>query len=390
MSVSALRVQVPRRRIAPRGSVLLDFLRAGAAALVMLGHVRGLYFVNYASVEESGPIMAVFYFATGLGHQAVMIFFVLSGYFIASNALAVMGDGRWTWRWYLARRVTRLTVVLWPALAIGAAIDAGGLTLFGLDGPYGAAPEYRHIVLVPVPERTDAIAWIGNALFLQEILVPSYGSNGPLWSLSYEFWYYLLFPALVLALFGRSAPRIRAFWALAALAIALLVGERILLYFTIWLMGAAVQLVPLPYQWAQRGWRRAVVLGAAISAWLGAMVAAKAALLPAFAGDAAVGAATALIVYLLQTAPGVPRAATARLAKTLAGFSYTLYLAHLPPLVFGAAAILAAGGERWQPGLKQLAFGTAIALATLGYAFALSRITEARTDTVRRRLLVGA
>lgn len=80
----------------------------------------------------------------------------------------------------------------------------------------------------------------------------------------------------------------------------------------------------------------------------------------------------------------------ARLAKTLAGFSYTLYLVHLPPLVFGAAAISAAGGGRWQPGLGHLAFGTAIALAILGYAFALSRVTEARTDAIRRRHFGGA
>ena len=390
MNETVLRVPIPRRRIAPYGSMLLDFMRVGAAALVMLGHVRGLYFVDYASVDAKSPIIASLYLATGFGHQAVMIFFVLSGYFIASNALAAMADGRWSWRWYFTRRATRLIIVLWPALALGAAIDWGGLALFGLNGPYGAPTEFRHIILAPVPERADIATWLGNALFLQEILVPSFGSNGPLWSLSYEFWYYLLFPALVLALFGRAPRRIRAFWAFCALAIGFLVGERILLYFSIWLMGAAILFVPLPYQWARHGVPRATALGVVMSTWLAAMAASKAALLPPFAEDMVAGLATAAVVYLLQIAPGMPSPFTARLAKTLVGFSYTLYLAHLPPLVFGAAAIAAMGGGRWQPELGNLAIGTAVALVILVYAFALSRTTEARTDAFRRRLSGGA
>jgi len=38
-----------------------------------------------------------------------------------------------------------------------------------------------------------------NVFFLQTITVPVYGSNSPLWSLANEFWYYLLFPLLLLA-----------------------------------------------------------------------------------------------------------------------------------------------------------------------------------------------
>ena len=33
-----------------------------------------------------------------------------------------------------------------------------------------------------------------NAFFLQTIVGPTFGSNGPLWSLAYEWWYYVLFP----------------------------------------------------------------------------------------------------------------------------------------------------------------------------------------------------
>jgi peptidoglycan/LPS O-acetylase OafA/YrhL len=37
---------------------------------------------------------------------------------------------------------------------------------------------------------------LGNLVFLQAILVPTWGSNGPLWSLAFEFWFYIWFPTL--------------------------------------------------------------------------------------------------------------------------------------------------------------------------------------------------
>jgi peptidoglycan/LPS O-acetylase OafA/YrhL len=39
-----------------------------------------------------------------------------------------------------------------------------------------------------------------NAFFLQTIAGPTFGSNGPLWSLAYEWWYYVLFPLVLAAL----------------------------------------------------------------------------------------------------------------------------------------------------------------------------------------------
>lgn len=41
-------------------------------------------------------------------------------------------------------------------------------------------------------------ALIGNMFFQQTVLVPVYGTNSPLWSLSNEFYYYFIFPALLL------------------------------------------------------------------------------------------------------------------------------------------------------------------------------------------------
>ena len=170
------------------------------------------------------------------------------------------------------------------------------------------------------------------------------------------------------------------------IAIAILVGERILLYFTIWLLGVMAFLAPLPVIFLRDGWPRRVVLAGAGTALLAAMALLRLGGLPGFAADLAVAVACALLVALLQAAPGQPSPRLARLAPKLAGFSYTLYLAHLPPLVFGAAAIVAAGGARWQPDAVSLAAAAAIAMAVFAYAYGLSRLTEAKTAWLRARL----
>jgi hypothetical protein len=39
-----------------------------------------------------------------------------------------------------------------------------------------------------LPTRSTPAVLLGNALFLQGILTPVFGTNIPLWSLSFEFW----------------------------------------------------------------------------------------------------------------------------------------------------------------------------------------------------------
>ncbi|WP_273036639.1 acyltransferase family protein [Massilia timonae] len=68
--------------------------------------------------------------------------------------------------------------------------------------------------------------------------MPEFGGNFPLWSLSNETWYYVLFPLLVM-LFRTQSTFHRLLILLAVAAIVHLLNEAILLYFSIWLLGAA-------------------------------------------------------------------------------------------------------------------------------------------------------
>src|ERR1039458_3880308 len=83
-------------------SAHLDLVRGLAALAVMLGHVRSLFFVEYAQVEHRNLFLQGIYFLTGFGHESVMIFFVLSGLFIGPNVLESVRQGRWSWKRYSA------------------------------------------------------------------------------------------------------------------------------------------------------------------------------------------------------------------------------------------------------------------------------------------------
>ena len=71
----------------------LDMLRGCAAVLVMAGHLRAYVFQNYDSLNSPDLSVKIFYAITGLGHQAVIIFFAMSGFLVGGKALRTNDDG---------------------------------------------------------------------------------------------------------------------------------------------------------------------------------------------------------------------------------------------------------------------------------------------------------
>jgi peptidoglycan/LPS O-acetylase OafA/YrhL len=113
--------------------------------------------------------------------------------------------------------------VLVPALVLGVLWDRSGIELVGSGGIYSGSVPNASILSTVLPSLRWPV-FFGNLFFLQTIAVPSLGSNGPLWSLSNEFWYYIMFPLGLLALWpGRTAGR-RWLYLLAFSAIVALVG----------------------------------------------------------------------------------------------------------------------------------------------------------------------
>ena len=195
---------------APHGrSPALDALRAGAAALVLLSHARSLVFRD-AEPGLSWPA-ALFYGVSGLGHQAVIVFFALSGLVVTTSMLRLAASGRWSLPRFAKTRLVRLWIVLLPCLLGGAMLDRLGLAL--AMPPYGI-PAVSH----PAPPIDLGLGTaLGNLLFLQTIAVPVLGSNGPLWSLANEAWYYVLAGFGFAAWQARRRPGIALGFAGAAL-----------------------------------------------------------------------------------------------------------------------------------------------------------------------------
>ena len=187
-------------KISPAQSDFLNWSRWVAAWLVVAEHARSLIFLDYGELQSPGVWAKGFYFLTGFGHEAVMVFFVISGYLVGGKVWSLYREGRFGWRRYLADRLSRLYAVLFVALLLGAAMDWTGYLFFNKYGLYNQGYEGSIAVLGAAPiERMGWRDFLVNAFFLQTIVGPTFGSNGPLWSLAYEWWYYVLFPLALAA-----------------------------------------------------------------------------------------------------------------------------------------------------------------------------------------------
>jgi peptidoglycan/LPS O-acetylase OafA/YrhL len=381
--------EIPRPvDLTPTASCVLDVIRSLAAIAVMLGHCRGLYFVEYEAISPStnNIFVKAIYYLTGFGHQSVMVFFVMSGLFITSSILRNYRRG-WSLRDYVIDRGVRLYVVLIPGLLLGGLWDLIGVKYFNSSELYSSA--LANFGSGTALERLNMTSFIGNALFLQTRFASVFGSNGPLWSLFNEFWYYVLFPALlgaVLAMRRRSVS-VLLYGAVAGVAAWVLGGAMV--GFVVWLTGGVVALTSRHFRFSQSN-RWSAGLYILLAAGLCATCLAAARTGQGWLGsDLAVGFSFAILTHgIVQLRIQFSKTAL-QLAKELAGFSYSLYLLHFPLLLLVRAIWLP--NLKWQPDLKHLFFAGCVAALALFYSFAVSRVTEHKTSEVRawvRRLLI--
>lgn len=364
----------------PAASVLLDVMRSTAAFLVLISHWRNLLFLDFKDLDHAGVVLKSFYFLTGLGHQAVMIFFVLSGYLVAGSVERTMQRGKWSLSYYLNQRIVRLELVLIPALLLGYTCDWTGSHWGRLHGLYDGT--FHTAVLSGVPTANMSLGnWIGNVLFLQGILASPFGTNTPLWSLSYEFWYYLFFPAMLIVFITRR--RRTRIAGLAFLAASMFfVGKTIVFSYSIWLMGAAITQLPR-LTWLHTA-KAKLALFCMTLAPLGLILAAmRSHFGESFATDALVSVAcTAMVYAATQCDFTFPARWVEQSAAWFAGWSYTQYLVHMPFLVMVTSFLL--HGRRWAPKPPYLLVAGGVLGITSAYSFLVAQCTERHTDAVRR------
>lgn len=152
----------------------LDLFRGLASLIVVTTHCRTMLFVEYGLLPTSDKTTPnlIFFFLTRIAHEAVLLFFVLSGFLVGGKVIQRLKAGTFDLKSYTLDRTVRIMLPLLSALII--IIISNTVT----------------------GQKFTVIDYIGNILSLQGILVP--WVSGPLWSLAYEVWFYVLMGGVAL------------------------------------------------------------------------------------------------------------------------------------------------------------------------------------------------
>lgn len=372
-----------------RLSSFLDLSRWVSAFLVVLGHVAHILIVDKSHLNYSGGMTAFFYFMTSLGHEAVVVFFVISGYLVGGISL-----DKWMRRGvnitdYAINRFARIYTVLIPALTIGYLLDSLGARWFDVAGLYSSPAQYNIGSLGDVVSiRLNFLTYVGNVLMLENIAVPSLGSNGPLWSLAFEWWYYCLFGLFCLCCFHKGWRRLASL--LSFLILLVLLPKKLMAWMIIWLLGVAVFFVTKTKINKPEPWLGvAVLIFAVVISWATHNpdnIANPESIWILFSRDAFL--AIAYCFVLVCFSQGDRHLPLAGLHKWAAGFSYSMYLFHFPVMLFCVAVANDVFGWQFlsQPTRLSMAYlvGLVALLYLLGYAFSLC--TERYTNSIRNFL----
>jgi peptidoglycan/LPS O-acetylase OafA/YrhL len=337
-------------------SIYLDLLRLVAAMEVFFYHLSGFKSLN---VDRA--------FWNTFGHEAVTVFFVLSGFVIthaASSKTTSFFD-------FSVSRITRVYSVAIPALVLTLVFDKIGQAisteLYGTDLITQGSSMLRLLIGFLMMNES----WVSVQML----------SNTPYWSISYEFWYYALFGAM---LFLKGTARVVTIFAVCVIA-----GPRILILFPIWLLGSWVYhetlskripkwlavfffLQPILVLWAYHHFgisRMSVdffesILGK--STFRNSLVWSR-----HFATDFFLGVSVALHLMSAKTLSGQLEYLLRpfeTVIRSLADKSFTLYLVHQPTLLLVGTILL--------PLMSKDLIGPSAAVVTLVTVFWIASVTE--------------
>jgi peptidoglycan/LPS O-acetylase OafA/YrhL len=305
-------------------SLYLDVLRFIAALGVFLSHAE-----QHSGLSGIVPGMGFRHF----DHKFVIIFFVISGYVIAASA----SRPDRTLANYSADRLARLSSVVIPALVLTYALDAIGSMV---------SPSIYSFI----DPHWQSVRLLINLLYCQQIwfLSVNPSSNTALWSLGYEFWYYVLFGIWIFI--ESKAAKILLFLAAAAF-----VGPKILLLMPAWGVGAAAF-------YATKAWNSSFRSSAILFAVTGCVAIAalvfedqlgfsngKAGLPPLyyssnFAGDNLFAVVVAIHflccgLFSKHLVKDLEALKTVKFIRWLAGHTFSLYAYHMPLLFFVLAVV---------------------------------------------------
>lgn len=295
----------------------LDLIRFLAAFAVLACHFRGAFFEEYSLLptEQQNSIVFSFYFITRLGFEAVLIFFVLSGFLVGGKAIMRIKTNTFHAEDYVIDRFARIMLPLVSSL------------LF-----------YLPICLYfDIP--TSVMDWIGSLLSLQGILTSSVFAT--LWSLSYEVWFYILMFSIAVILTQKNKAKFGV--GVVILVLSMLVFVKLKAsYLYVWLLSACLFAL---YKPNVKSLRSVCAISLIVSALIIILlqVSSNSRFLSIKIGSAEIIRDILIVVFglsfsiftktIIEITPQKTFMKTLNSYGTkLAAFSYTLYLTHVPVL----------------------------------------------------------
>lgn len=295
-------------KVRPRW-IALDLMRGLAALVVLISHLRGDCFVEYGALPASqhSALTALFFAATRTAYEAVIVFFVLSGFVVGGDVLARVREGRFQIFDYGLDRSTRILIPLIPACLFAAAV--------------------AFVLSNNVPSVGQVVA---NMVGLNEVVTESLAANAVLWSLAYEIWFYI--SAGAVAYVASQRPNAASILTIIVCVIVFTILKTHYLIF--WMLGACASLLV-----ETRFKRTSFVIGIVLllAGSLFHQLAADSrsvtsvAYIPPLAAEFLVCVGIAMTLPLLVTSSVNQLLTPIGLwVGALAAFSYTLYLTHRP------------------------------------------------------------
>ena len=360
-----------------------DTLRLLAASLVVFAHIRAFLFIPYNSIQDPTIIINIFYFFTSLGHQAVIIFFVLSGYYVGGSIIRMNDFSYFAFKRFLISRVTRLWIVLVPVLLISVSL---------------LSPVCRKNISMCRDIDLESVqgnfifsfgwdTFIGNLFFLQGFKARIFGGNAPLWSLSFEFWFYLLFFAAV-GIYFKPRNLFNVFLLVVIGIIVNFLGfdEDWFIWLLVWTCGAAAAILQeRPRKHLRMSWHLGIIITLTLVSIVKFFEEERFEPSYRLSSDLLLG--ILFSVFILSTKE--KRKFTKRLnLRYLPDFSYSLYSLHFV-LIFYLYIILEIEGysNQRQLGLMSFFFFSILFISLIAISYLFSLVSERHTYQVREKIL---
>ncbi len=372
-------------------SIWIDVMRALAAQAVVLGHLHQILFIKKATNNEGEfnlLIKNIIFTLSSVSHEAVVVFFIISGYLVGGRVIKDSINKSFYFKSFIENRMTRLLIVLIPALFLTALFDF--VSFNDADG-MGVLNSRQHFYPQWWLEvNTFGLqAFITNLSFLQMILGFQFGTNLSLWSLSNEFWYYLLLPLLMGIIFSENNKKM-LFILLSSCILVLFIFSskehdpyRPVYYFynfIIWLLGALAFFINT---------HKRLVFSSLILLLLGVLVKLSLTidtippdLLALMKSDLLIGIATIMIMSLLRF---IPIKILKSRAFFFSGYSFSLYIIHLP-LFFMMISLSQSLGNGLIYNTMGLSYFIFLWIMSNLLAWSFSLMTERKTKKLRRYL----